>query len=171
MTSKRNQGSIASGTSDFLRSGLTPGPRGPYIALTKGGSQWAAGFVDFRAIVGRNQARVGPGCLCRGFCAVWFFDIVMEGREAQAAGPCGSDAFGLAFGLVLVHLGEGTLVCVLREPRYFGFGPGFRPLGFGLGFRNLKSAVTRQYSDRPLAARLLSRGHWEDKHSVSNLRV
>jgi hypothetical protein len=160
MTCKRIRLRSRVGNANFLRSGLTRGARGPYIALTKGGSQWAAGFVDFRAIVGRNQARVGPGCLCR-FCAGLLFDIVMEGREAQAAGPCGSDGFGLAFGPVLMHLDEGTLVCVLREPRTLA-------LGFGPW---LESAVTRQYSDRPVADRFRLRGHWEDKHSVSNLRV
>jgi hypothetical protein len=109
-----------------------------------------AGFGDFSAKGGHDRAvLIGLVFLSAvlGSCSL---TLLMEGREAQAAGPCGSG--GLA-PLGAGSFGRRNAGCVLREPRLsvldFGLWPG--------------SAVTRQYSDRPVAGRFRLVGHWESK--------
>jgi hypothetical protein len=132
----------------FFGIGLTVRVAGTYIGFTEGGSSLGvAGFVDFsakgRARLGRLVGLVICRRLFRGF-----FDIV-DGRKRSAGG--GALRFGWfgVFGRLIVRTKERWL-CFKRATHSV-----FEPSGFGIG-----SAVTRQYSDRPVAARFLPRGHW-----------
>jgi hypothetical protein len=74
---------------------LTVPVAGTYIAFTEGGSSLGvAGLVDFSAKGWRDRACVIGLGFCRRLCAlsalVGSLTLLMEEREAQAAGPCGS---------------------------------------------------------------------------------
>ena len=71
----------------------------------------------------------------------------MEEREAQAAEPCGSD--GLAPFWRLAIRAKERWLCFKRATQ--------------LRSSDRGCAVTRQYSDRPVADQLRLAGHWESK--------
>jgi hypothetical protein len=120
---RRNSGApgrAAQGSAKFLprrcRHCLTPRPAGSYIALTKGGPHGVAGFGDL-SVKRRSRTLFGSGHFCRDLC--WGFGSLtslMEEREAQAAGSCGSGGI-----FVFGHwpFGRRNAGCVLREPRNF----------------------------------------------------
>ena len=114
----------------FVSDCLTVPVGGTYIGFTEGGSLiGVAGFVDFSAKGGRGLGRfIGPGGLSAVLGGSQFggsLTLLMEEREAQAAGPCGSG--GLASLDVQAVRTKERWLCFKRATRFgwtWVFGPG-----------------------------------------------